>query len=630
MFTTDLIHRPTVDWPQRPASKRPAPVPTCEQLRAPTRSAIFGARQALLGQQRDDGSWLAAQRGDGALAGPLVLLLAYLNEEESDLAEQAAHAIRADQRPDGAWSATPDGPADVSASVAAYFALKLVGDQPIESHMRRARHAIRQLGGADASDASTRRWLALLGQIDHDHCSVVAPEWLLLSDRWHRRVFGAPWSGPERRRQTALAVIWALRPSRTIDFARGVRELFVASPHDWPAPDAGAARLLRRWNALARGLERAGVLPWRSHALTLAESLLVRDALDAEVCEADFDELLWQIVALRSLGYDSRSLPLAACEQRMERLLVIDDLDAARPRRSTRGVADSVRALAALATGGVAPSQPQWIRAASWLEKRLLGKATSAQGESPRELASLAADLVELTREPGPSGALPPDMKLSGDRLTRLMTRHRQRSVPLPLLRRILASTCDTLLACLPTLDAADELGPALEALGRYGLPSPQYVVDGAAIRLRLAQHADGSWTGIHDAPVTSTASAIRGLIAVGAVADDPAVAAGVHWLCLEQLENGAWGDLRQTAEVVTTLVIADAADHEACRRGVQFLVDGLTQHSRAGFDEDMSEMAAILSALARWVIATDAIEESPISFRLVGCEAMPSPAPCR
>jgi len=56
-----------------------------------------------------------------------------------------------------------DGDFDMSASVKAYFALKMIGDSADAPHMARAREAIRSRGGAVHSNVFTRFMLAMFG-----------------------------------------------------------------------------------------------------------------------------------------------------------------------------------------------------------------------------------------------------------------------------------------------------------------------------------------------------------------------------------------------------------------------------------------------------------------------------------
>ena len=154
----------------------------------------------------------------------------YLGREQSEPVEQAARAIRA--RPAAgrrlvARAGRPD---------------RSPGQRPglfrLEARRRRRQPTGHEpcAGRRSASAAvptrptsATRLWLALLGQIDYDCCPPIAPEWLLT----------APCTGSlpatDERRLAALSVVWSLRPRREVELARGVRELFIESPRDWPA-----------------------------------------------------------------------------------------------------------------------------------------------------------------------------------------------------------------------------------------------------------------------------------------------------------------------------------------------------------------------------------------------------------
>ena len=73
--------------------------------------------------------------------------------------------LRRRQAAHGGWPLFQDGAFDISASVKAYFALKMIGDPPDAPHMQRARQAILAHGGAAQSNVFTRALLALYGAV---------------------------------------------------------------------------------------------------------------------------------------------------------------------------------------------------------------------------------------------------------------------------------------------------------------------------------------------------------------------------------------------------------------------------------------------------------------------------------
>ncbi|KAJ8137005.1 hypothetical protein OY671_009782, partial [Metschnikowia pulcherrima] len=54
------------------------------------------------------------------------------------------------------WGSFHKGAFDVSATVKAYYALKMIGDDPAAPHMVRAREAVHKAGGAEAVNVFTR------------------------------------------------------------------------------------------------------------------------------------------------------------------------------------------------------------------------------------------------------------------------------------------------------------------------------------------------------------------------------------------------------------------------------------------------------------------------------------------
>ena len=91
-----------------------------------------------------------------------------------------ANYLRSLQQADGGWSMYPGGKADLSGTVKAYFALKLMGDDANSPHMRKARQVVLDLGGAEKCNTFTRFFFAALGQISYDACPSIPPEVVLL------------------------------------------------------------------------------------------------------------------------------------------------------------------------------------------------------------------------------------------------------------------------------------------------------------------------------------------------------------------------------------------------------------------------------------------------------------------
>ena len=125
---------------------------------------IAAARDALLACQRDDGHWLFELEADATIPAEYVLMRHYLAEPvDAELEAKIGNYLRRIQGQHDGWPLFQDGAFDMSATVKAYFALKMIGDDVRADHMRRAREAIRTRGGAEVANVFTRCLLALYG-----------------------------------------------------------------------------------------------------------------------------------------------------------------------------------------------------------------------------------------------------------------------------------------------------------------------------------------------------------------------------------------------------------------------------------------------------------------------------------
>jgi squalene-hopene/tetraprenyl-beta-curcumene cyclase len=101
---------------------------------------------------------------DATIPAEYILLKHYLGEP-ADLEQERkfANYFRRTQGKHGGWALFQDGDFNMSASVKAYFALKMIGDSPDAPHMKRAREAILARGGAAKCNVFARYLLALYG-----------------------------------------------------------------------------------------------------------------------------------------------------------------------------------------------------------------------------------------------------------------------------------------------------------------------------------------------------------------------------------------------------------------------------------------------------------------------------------
>jgi squalene-hopene/tetraprenyl-beta-curcumene cyclase len=366
-----------ISRPHFAAGQQPSIAPHVGDLAQRTQGAIAATRDWLLGRQDAVGFWCGELEGDTILESEYILLLAWLGREHSAIARKCAAYLVEKQLPGGGWAMYPGGKLEISGSVKAYFALKLTGHDPNADYMCRAREAIRKAGGADAVNSFTRFYLALLGQISYDHCPAVPPELVLMPTWSPINIYRmSAWS---RTIMVPLSIMWAHRPQRMLAPDRGIRELFLRDPADWPTLRCPGLSKEIGWLSWERFFHRAdSCLKWlekgrwlarlglRRRALATAERWMTMRFAHSDGLGAIFPPIIWSIVALRCLGYGDES---AEMRYNFDQLaaLTIEQTHTARLQPCLSPVWDSALALRALAVGGLEAQSSAADRAVDWL-----------------------------------------------------------------------------------------------------------------------------------------------------------------------------------------------------------------------------------------------------------------------
>jgi squalene-hopene/tetraprenyl-beta-curcumene cyclase len=212
-----------------------------------------GAGQALLDCQQSDGHWVFELEADATIPSEYILLRHYRDEpRDAGLEQKIANYLRRIQGKHGGWPLYHDSDFDMSASVKAYFALKMIGDNPDVPHMKRAREAILARGGAIQCNVFTRVLLSLYGILSWRSVPEMPVEIMLLP-RWFPFHLSkvSYWA---RTVLVPLLVLQALRPQARNPLGIRIDELFLQPPLSI-GPAAKAPHQRWTWFALFRGLD---------------------------------------------------------------------------------------------------------------------------------------------------------------------------------------------------------------------------------------------------------------------------------------------------------------------------------------------------------------------------------------
>ena len=201
------------------------PAPDLEEV-------IDDAAAGLRGLQRDDGHWVFELEADATIPAEYILLNHFLDEVDPETEARLGAYIRSRQGDHGGWPLFHGGAFDVSCTVKAYYALKLIGDDPDAPHMARARKAVLAAGGAARCNVFTRISLALFGQVPWRAVPAMPVEIMLLP-RWFPIHLSkvSYWS---RTTIVPLTILLALKPRARNPRGIDIAELFTTpAEREW-------------------------------------------------------------------------------------------------------------------------------------------------------------------------------------------------------------------------------------------------------------------------------------------------------------------------------------------------------------------------------------------------------------
>jgi squalene-hopene/tetraprenyl-beta-curcumene cyclase len=192
--------------------------------------AIQSAKNKLLEQQHDDGHWVYELEADCTIPAEYILMNHFVDEVDDETEHKIAQYIRDNQNEEGGWSLYPGGDFDISCSVKAYYALKIVGDNPHEEHMVRAKNMILNHGGAARSNVFTRIMMALFEQVPWRATPFIPAEVIILPKWFPFHIDKVSyWS---RTVMVPLFILCTMKPAAVNPRGIDIRELFITAPED--------------------------------------------------------------------------------------------------------------------------------------------------------------------------------------------------------------------------------------------------------------------------------------------------------------------------------------------------------------------------------------------------------------
>ena len=276
--------------------------------------------------QAENGHWAFELEADATIPSEYILLEHFLGEIDDEVEAKLAVYIRERQAVHGGWPLYYGGDFNISATVKAYFALKLVGDDAEAPHMARAREAILAHGGAARCNVFSRFALALFGQVPWRAVPTMPVEIMLLPS-WSpfRLDMVSYWS---RTVIVPLMILSALKPEAKNPRGVGIAELFVTPPHRerrYIVNSTGAS-LGHVFLLLDRILyvgERLIPKRLRAHAIDAAVTFINKRANGEGGLGGIFPAMANTLMAQAALGYPKDDPRRKASMEAIRKLLVL-------------------------------------------------------------------------------------------------------------------------------------------------------------------------------------------------------------------------------------------------------------------------------------------------------------------
>ncbi len=575
--------------------------------------SIHVATSALLALQRPDGHWVFELEADATIPAEYVLLRHYLGEpRDAELEARIAAYLRRIQGDHGGWPLFRDGAFDMSASVKAYFALKMIGEPTAAPAMVRAREAIRARGGASRCNVFTRVMLALFEFISWRAVPLMPVEIMLLP-RWFPFHLDkvSYWS---RTVIVPLLVLQALKPKARNFSQVTIDELFVESPATVrgvsKAPQQSALWfwLFRLLDLVLHAAEPALPVRLRQRAIDRAIAWVGERLNGEEGLGAIFPAMANSVMMFDALGFPDSHPQRALARRSIERLLVLH-ADEAYCQPCVSPVWDTALTCHALLEVGEQRVREPVRQALCWLASRqildLRGDWSASRPDvRPGGWAFQYANpyypdvddtaVVVMAMDRAAAGEFRLSMERAREWIAGMQSDNGgwgafDADNAYYYLNNIPFADHGALLDP-PTEDVTARCVSMLAQIGATGKTSRPVVR--ALDYLRGAQRADGSWYGRWGMNyIYGTWSVLCALNAAGCDPSAPECTKAVAWLLSIQNADGGWGEdaasykldyrgyerapstASQTAWALLGLIAAGQVDHPAVQRGIDYLV---------------------------------------------------------
>ena len=591
--------------------------------RLTVQQAIARSQEYLLSIQDPEGYWWGELESNVTITAEVVLLHKIWQSDRTRPLDKAAAYLRSQQREHGGWELYYGDGGELSTTVEAYMALRLLGVPATDPALLEAKKFILHHGGISKTRIFTKLHLALIGCYNWRGLPSIPPSVMLLPENPLFTIYEmSSWA---RGSTVPLLIVFDRQPVFKLDtrinldelYAEGVANVRYELPknNDWTdvfiALD-DAFKLAESFN----------LVPFREEGIAAAEKWV----LERQEATGDWGgiipAMLNSLLALRTLNYDAND-PIIQRGLSAVDNFAIETESGYRIQPCVSPVWDTAWCLRALVESGIAPNHPALVKAGQWLlDKQILDYgdwAVKNKGVTPGgwafefdnrfypDLDDSAVVVMGLSRVKLPDEA---QTRQAIARCLNWMTS--MQCKPGGWAAFDLDNDQDWI-NLIPysdlkaTIDpnTADVTARVLEMLKECSLTMDETRVERAIAYLIREQEADGSWFGRWGVNyIYGTSGVLSALNLIAPTRCREQIQHGAAWLVSCQNPDGGWGETcasyddptlkgtgvstaSQTAWALIGIMAASESQFAArssIDRGIEYLLN--TQHSDGTWDE--------------------------------------------
>nr|WFJ08635.1 hop-22(29)-ene synthease [Cibotium barometz] len=332
--------------------------------------AIKSSQDFLLSKQHPEGFWWAELESNVSITADTVLLYKILGIDGSYPVHKMENYIRRNQRSHGGWELCYGDGGELSVSIEAYIALRLLNVPTTDPALQKALRFIICRGGVTKARIFTKLCLAMLGCFDWKGIPSL-PAWVMLLPSWFlTNIYEmSSWA---RGCTVPLVVVFDKKPVFRVTPPACFDELYVEGRKQASV----TASFRRNWTDFfvvvdyaLKAAERWGMVPFRQRGLREAEKWVVERQEDTGDWAGIFPAMFYSILCLKTLGYEVTD-PVIHRGLLALKGFSMETADQYWVQPCVSPVWDTALVVRSLVESGMPPDHPALQQAGEWLLKK--------------------------------------------------------------------------------------------------------------------------------------------------------------------------------------------------------------------------------------------------------------------